>query len=154
MHSILQKEATDSANAAPPRKDQGVMNAGITKEEISACLQRASTNTAPGTDEIYNELLKQGGDFLSDLLHTFFNAVWEAEAGPDEWSLALVRPLYKSKSKDPLAIENYRAITLINTICKPYEDILCDRVVTHWKPARSYPQVKEGPAGPWDAKKW
>ena len=23
-----------------------------------------------------------------------------------------------------------------------------------WKPARSYPQVKEGPAGPWDAKKW
>ena len=131
MHSILQKEATDSANAAPPRKDQGVMNAGITKEEISACLQRASTNTAPGTDEIYNELLKQGGDFLSDLLHTFFNAVWEAEAGPDEWSLALVRPLYKSKSKDPLAIENYRAITLINTICKLYEDILCDRVVTH-----------------------
>ena len=83
MHSILQKEATDSANAAPPRKDQGVMNAGITKEEISACLQRASTNTAPGTDEIYNELLKQGGDFLSDLLHTFFNAVWEAEAGPE-----------------------------------------------------------------------
>ena len=75
--------------------------------------------------------MKQGGDFLSDLQHTFFNTVWEAEAGLDEWSLALVRPLYKSKSKDPLAIENYRAITLINTICKLYEDILCDRVVTH-----------------------
>ena len=144
MKSIQQKEETDAARASLPNREHGAMDAAITMGEIDACLQRASTNTAPGTDEIYNELLKQGGDYLRDLLLTFFNAVWEAETGPEEWSLALVRPLYKPKTKDPLSIESYRAITLINTICKLYEDVLCDRVVTHLEASKG---ISPGQAG-------
>lgn len=36
--------------------------------------------------------------------------------GPAAWDTALIRPQYKSATKDPLRTEHYRAITLISTI--------------------------------------
>ena len=69
------------------------MGAAIGREEVSSSLQRSSKGTAPGTDEVYNELLIQGGDYIQEILHLFFNVVWAQGHGPGEWDCALVRPL-------------------------------------------------------------
>ena len=131
MSTILRQEQDSAAAATHPKQSEGIMNAKIEQMEVQSSLQRASKNTAPGTDEVYNELLTQGGEYMQQVLHLLLNVVWAQEQGPEEWDCALVRPLYKPKAKDPLLIENYRAVTLINTVCKLYEDTLCARVVHH-----------------------
>ena len=81
---------------------------------------------------------------MQQVLHLLFNVVWAQEQGPEEWDCALVRPLYKPKAKDPLLIENYRAVTLINTVCKLYEDTLCARVVHHLEDNRGLSPSQAG----------
>ena len=110
---------------------QDPMNGAISRDEVQSRIANTSSGTAPGVDTIYNEFLTHGGEPVLTALHLLFNLVWLDEQGPKEWDLALIRPIYKTATKDPLKTENYRAVTLINTICKVFEDILCVRVVSH-----------------------
>ena len=144
MASIDKEEQDKAQSAKHDRNDEGIMGAAIGREEVSSSLQRSSKGTAPGTDEVYNELLIQGGDYIQEILHLFFNVVWAQGHGPGEWDCALVRPLYKPKAKDPLLVENYRAVTLFNTMCKIYEDILCARVVHHLETNRGLSPSQAG----------
>jgi hypothetical protein len=112
------------------------INSTISREEIITAIQTASSNTAPGVDNIPNELLKKGGDAIVGVLHKLFNIIWLREAPPTIWERALIRPLYKTGSNDPLLTENYRAITLICTTCKLHESILYARVPSHLESAR------------------
>ena len=131
MATIEKKEQEQARVEQKERREEGIMDSAIGIDEVKSSIQRASKGTAPGTDEVYSELLRQGGDYLQEIMHLVYNIVWAEGHGPEEWDCALVRPLYKPKAKDPLVIENYRAVTLINTLCKIYEDILCARVVHH-----------------------
>jgi len=158
MASIDKEEQDKAQSAKHDRNDEGIMGAAIGREEVSSSLQRSSKGTAPGTDEVYNELLIQGGDYIQEILHLFFNVVWAQGHGPGEWDCALVRPLYKPKAKDPLLVENYRAVTL-----SAPSSIRCARYTRTssvrewyiiWKQTEVCPQAKRAPDGSWDARKW
>ena len=144
MVSIDKEEQDKARTAKHDRNDEGIMGTAIRREEVSSSVQRTSKCTAPGTDEVYNELLIQGDDYLQEILHLFFNVVWAQGHGPREWDCALVRPPYEPKSKDPLLIENCRAVTLISTMRKIYEDILCARVVYHLETNRGLSPSQAG----------
>ena len=131
------KQIRETPLTAPPPPHQprdgsfDRLNDGITKAEVERALSKAKNGKAPGVDEIYNDFLTQGGDTIVEALRLLYNLVWSHERGPEAWNKALIRPLYKTATKDPLLTENYRAITLISTICKIYEAILCERAVAH-----------------------
>ena len=148
MVSIDKEEQEKARTAKQNMHDEGIMGAVIgrvsQRGEVSSSLQRTSRGTVPGTDEVYNELLIQGCDYLQEILHRFFNVVWAQGHGPREWDCALVRPPYEPKSKDPLLIENCRAVTLISTMRKIYEDILCARVVYHLETNRGLSPSQAG----------
>ena len=112
-----------------------------------------SSNTAPGVDNIPNKLLKKGGDAIVGVLYKLFNIIWLREAPPTIWERALIRPLYKTGSKDPLLTENYRAIKLICTTCKLYESILYHESHRTWNPPVVYPPDK-ALGDTWDVKSW
>ena len=132
LHLKKIREGTHAAPSPPQVGSEGDrLNDGITKAEIERALSKIKNGKAPGVDEIYNDFLTQGGDTIVEALRLLYNLVWVHKQGPEAWNKALIRPLYKVASKDPLLTENYRAITLISTICKVYEAILCERVVAH-----------------------
>ena len=128
MQEISRQEQSPAPTSSRP---QPPMNQNISLKEVKDALAHASTGTAPGLDTVHNELLKEGGEHLCQTLHTLFNMVWTLETIPSAWRKALIRPIYKAKSACPLTTENYRAVTLINTMCKLYEDVLCQRIGFH-----------------------
>lgn len=79
-------------------------------------------NKAAGVDEIVNELLKYGGDIVIEVLWHFFNKAWTEEVVPEEWSKAVIVPLFKKGDKqDPF---NYRGISLLSVVGKTFAQIL------------------------------
>ena len=68
---------------------------------------------------------------MRSTLLLMYNLAWATGLHPAEWDRALIRPLYKAKTKDPLVIEHYRAVSLVNCVCKGYETILFNRTSSH-----------------------
>jgi hypothetical protein len=58
------------------------------------------------------ELIKYGGRKLWIRICQLIKRVWETEQMPQEWSTAIISPLYKKGNK--LECSNYRGISLLN----------------------------------------
>jgi hypothetical protein len=69
-------------------------------------------NRAPGKDSIMAELIKYGGRKLWIIIYPLIKRVWETEQMPQEWSAAIIYPLYKEGNK--LECSNYCGISLLN----------------------------------------
>lgn len=75
------------------------------------------------------EMLKTSGDFSVAFLTKLFNALFDQGIYPDEWTKAIIVPIYKKGDKT--MTENYRGISLLSLISKCYTAILNKRLV-HW----------------------
>jgi hypothetical protein len=69
-------------------------------------------NRAPGEDSVTAELIKCGGRKLWIRIYQLIKRVWETEQMPQEWSTAIICPLYKNGNK--LECSNYRGMPLLN----------------------------------------
>jgi hypothetical protein len=79
-------------------------------------------NRAPGEDLITAELIKHGGSMLRRRIHHLTEEVWETEQMPQEWSTALICPIYKKGNK--LECSYYRGILLLNVTYKIFTNVL------------------------------
>jgi hypothetical protein len=131
LRLIETREAAEIKAAPPPYEGDDSMMCAVSESEVAVMLKTSSKGTAPGTDGLPYELLTNGGDIMRTTLVLLYNLTWAAGLHPAEWDHALIRPLYKAKTKDPLVIEHYRAVTLVNCICKGYETILFNRTSTY-----------------------
>ena len=52
-------------------------------------------NKAAGLDEIPDELLKQRGEPVAEVLVELFSHIWHAEEIPEEWREGIIVPLPK-----------------------------------------------------------
>jgi sorting nexin-29 len=76
-------------------------------------------------DGIPAELNKHGGTKLLQHIHSIVTDAWERESLPAEWE-GVICPIYKKR--DCLRCENYRGITLLNTVYKIFSKILSERL--------------------------
>jgi sorting nexin-29 len=60
------------------------------------------------------------------MLHKIVQKVWETETIPQKWEEGLICPIHKKG--DPLECQNYRGITLLNTMFKFFSSILYTRL--------------------------
>jgi hypothetical protein len=98
----------------------------ITKEEIRKAIKSMKNSKSPGIDEITIEVIKAGGEPMTDMLEKIFIKVWNEEKSPKDWSRMLVNPIYKKGDKlDPA---NYRAISLISIPGKIFLKVLLYRM--------------------------
>jgi hypothetical protein len=81
-----------------------------TLKEILGIIRNMKNNRAPGEDSIMAELIKYGGRKLWIRIYQLKKRVWETEHMPQEWSTAIICPLYKKGNK--LDCSNYRGISL------------------------------------------
>ena len=102
------------------------MNLPITEQEVIQSIKSMKNNRSPGPDGIVIEMYKKTLHLTLPYLHKLFNEVFNSGHFPSEWANSIIYPVHKKGSvNDP---NNYRAISLIGTICKIFVSILNTRL--------------------------
>ena len=100
----------------------------ITIQEVKASLKSAA-NRSPGTDGVYNIMLKNGPNLLHMVLARIFSVCLILGYMPSRWKQAETVMIPKPQ-KDTTKPENFRPISLLSTMAKLLEKILACRIST------------------------
>ena len=99
----------------------------IKREEIVKAIGDLKCGKAPGIDGITAEMLKYGGEAISDWMHAMCILAWKEGRVPQDWTKATIVPVYKGKG-DKSECGSYRGISLLSIPGKVYGKILIGRV--------------------------
>jgi hypothetical protein len=107
-----------------------VLNEAIVVAEVENCIKKLKNNKACGLDNILNEFLKVSANATVQLVTKLFNLVLLTGIVPNDWSVGVIKPIYKSKGAfdDP---NNYRGITILSCLGKLFTSVLDDRIKTY-----------------------
>lgn len=94
------------------KKDEQSEQEIPTPEDFDKVIQKLRNNKTPGKDKIQSELIKAGGQQLTDRLYNLICEVWVKKTMPNEWREAVINPIYKKG--DRLVCNNYRPISILN----------------------------------------
>lgn len=97
-----------------------------TREEVKNAVKALKSNKAPGKDEITAEILKKGGNVVTEKLWDIMLKIWEKEEIPAEWQEAVVVPIHKKGEKEECG--NYRGISLLSIPYKVISKIILNRL--------------------------
>ena len=124
----------DGMGASEPTKVREVtddlcaeLNAAITEYEVLEAIHNLKKGKACGTDKVLAEMLKLIDKLAITFLTTLFNNLFNNGIYPDEWSKAIIVPIFKKG--DPTLVANYRGVSLLSLISKCYTYILNKRLV-------------------------
>ncbi|KAH8604097.1 hypothetical protein ERJ75_001746500 [Trypanosoma vivax] len=110
----------------------------ITEAGLGVALRELSSGTAPGTDEIHCEELKQLGRASRRHILRLFNYSLRAGKVPAKWRQGIIVPLLKP-NKPANSMASFRPVTLTSTLCKLMERIVA-RGVRDWIEDNLQPQ--------------
>ena len=122
-------------------QDREFLNKGISWEEVILAVNSLKDYSSPGTDQILNRdltvLLHQGEDSQPDkdgvnilhFIHGIFNKFWREEQVPPELKCSIIVPFLKDTDNDASLPQNYRPISLLNSLMKTYEQVIKSRLV-------------------------
>ncbi len=102
-------------------------NAPFSMDEFSCALTRGK-DSAPGPDQIHNQMLKHLPEEARIFLLRIFNKIWMEHTFPRTWREATVIPIPR-KGKDRTKQSTYRPISLTSCICKLLERMVNTRLV-------------------------
>ena len=106
--------------------DSADLNCIITDEEVRQSIAHLHANKSPGPDGLPAEFFKCTMEFTVPYLTTVFNSILTTGNIPDDWGKSIICPLHKKGSVyDP---NNFRGISLIDTVCKIFTNILVKRL--------------------------
>jgi hypothetical protein len=91
--------------------------------EVISAISHMKSRKASGIDEITPEMLKALDEAGLELIHEMLNKAWVEKVIPEEWSTAIIAPLYKNKG-EKTKCQNYRGISLLSVVGKLYAIIL------------------------------
>lgn len=95
-------------------------------DEVEKVISALPNKKSTGIDEVPIYLIKKCKSEISPLISKMLNISFEETEFPPFLKQSLVIPIYKKD--DPLAIENYRPISLLSTISKIIEKIVINRI--------------------------
>ena len=105
----------------------------ISREEIEKGIKKLNTGKVPGEDGVTKENLVAGGYMVVEVLYVLFRSIIKSEYIPENFRKGVQVPLYKGKNASTLDTNNYRGITLLNTLNKLFEVILWGRMQGWWE---------------------
>lgn len=91
-----------------------------------------TNNTSSCPDGIPNTCLVNCAQSLYRPLSYIFNRSLDDGIFPDLWKTSLIRPIFKSGSRNN--IDNYRGICILSPIGKLFESLVTDVLTAHFKP--------------------
>lgn len=98
----------------------------VSKKEIENLIKNLKPKDSRGPDGLSNNILKAIYPSILDALCILFNKSLYCGQFPDSMKVAIVKPLFKSKSKSE--ITNYRPISLLPIISKILEKVVHHRL--------------------------
>ena len=113
---------TDQVNNVQTRLD----SVSLSAQEVNDILRNLKPFKASGPDGISNRFLKEVATEISEPLCDLFNASLSSSKFPSPWKLANVCAVYKKGDKS--LVNNYRPISLLNTIEKVFERLVCKHI--------------------------
>ena len=105
------------------------LNKNITADEVNFVIDKLKNNKSPGIDKIPNEVLKSIP--VKSCLLKLYQYYFDTGIFPSCWNQAIIKPIPKSKSKDPRVPLNYRGINLLSNIYKAYSSIINKRLTSY-----------------------
>lgn len=102
----------------------------VTQSDVKKKLVKLKTDKAAGYDMIPAKLLKLGADQISRSLTPIINMCITSSCFPDNLKLAEVSPAFKKLDRTDK--KNYRPISVLVSMSKVFEGILCDQLMTHF----------------------
>lgn len=114
------------------RKDVPTLNQlEINKEKIKRIIKKLKRYKSPGPDGIHSRIIKEAAEQLLEPLEMLYQYSFTHKELPRDWLIAHITPIFKKGSKyDP---ENYRPVSLTSTICKIFETLIREEIMTHMK---------------------
>ena len=123
VHS-LNKEINDELEKVDVSPSLLVANVG--KEELENGIKALKLGKAVATDLISNEIIKTTADLITPLLMALFSKIIKCEIFPEDWSLGIIIPLFKSgDTSDPNC---YRGITINSCLAKLFMLLMNSRL--------------------------
>ena len=122
FHSVF----TESSFQLPDMDslDPALCDFVIRDEDVYRVLSTLDTSKAKGIDGIGPDLLKHCADALYAPLSHLFRCTLEHHQLPVEWRLHKITPMHKSGDKS--SVDNYRPISLLCSVLKVLEKLICD----------------------------
>ena len=107
-----------------------IINNLFTTDEIRKHIMSLKKNKSPGIDSILNEFIKNCPESLINVIVLLFNMVLETGIVPSDWTVGIIKVLYKNKG-DINDINNYRGITLLSCIGKLFTSVINARLYNY-----------------------
>ena len=111
-------------------------------DELELSLMNSKLGKSPGVDEITNDFYKSLPCNWKLYLLIIFNKIMMAEAIPETWAEVMVVMLFKKGNL--MNPENYRPISLVNSITKIFTGILNNRIVLWCEKNNLLPEFQSG----------
>ena len=102
------------------------LNKNFSTDEIDQVIDKLKNRKAPGIDNIPNEILKCAA--IKNCLLKLFQYYFDTGLLPSCWNKAIIKPIPKSRAKDPRIPLNYRGINLLSCIYKSYGCVINRRL--------------------------
>ena len=113
----------------PDSQDNGPLDHPIERNELDKASYILKPNKSSGYDSVSNEMILGLIEVKPDLLIMLFNKVFTNNSKIDQWSWALIVPIFKSGVKmDP---NNYRGISILSCLGKLFTSILNQRLLQY-----------------------
>ena len=96
-------------------------------ESIIKKLQKLPTDKSQGPDGIHNLLLHNCASEVAELLSSIFKTSFESGVLPQEWTSAIVVPIFKKGAKNDRA--NYHPVSLTSVPCKVMASLIKEKLV-------------------------
>ena len=98
----------------------------ILKEEVEAAIKSLKSGKSAGIDNIPAELIKHGGEAVTDVLTRICNKIWQTGEWPTPWTQSLIITLPKKGNLQNC--QNYRTISLISHASKVMLKVILNRL--------------------------
>jgi hypothetical protein len=102
----------------------------VTQGDVLKKINKLKINKACGYDAIPAKLLKAGSEQISRFLTPIVNMTLSSSSFPDIMKHAEVSPAHKKL--DPTDKRNYRPISVLASMSKVFEGILCDQLMNYF----------------------
>jgi hypothetical protein len=116
LNAVMHKEHMERNMLDPLYVPNDVLNSQITEEEVQKAVMKTKSGKSCGIDELPYEVLKSNA--VIKILHKMFMFYFDTGITPSIWRKAIICPLLKDPSSDPLLPLNYRGISLLSAVTK------------------------------------
>ena len=102
----------------------------VNEECIANYIRKLKNKSSYGYDNISNKLIKSAGHILVKPLTIIVNLSLHTGIYPSQLKLSRVKPLFKNGNKTQF--NNYRPISLLPSLSKIFEYVICDQLLHYY----------------------